>query len=180
MCARYGCAMQGKTGVEGSGAQPQAAGGIASGDVASYQGVELIFYGQMGLTDEADAILSASGYGRAHYRTLYVIARNPGITTSALLAKLKITNQSLSRVMGSLLRDGMVQQNADLEDRRQRRHVLSSQGASLEQRVLASQFSALKRAYRAAGPDAVTGFLRVLHELVPDADRKLLSHPLSD
>lgn len=170
--------MQGQTS-DKPGEEPLAADGAANGDIASYQGVELIFYGQMGLTDEADAILSASGYGRAHFRALYVIARTPGITTNALLAKLKITNQSLSRVMGPLVRDGMVQQEADTGDRRQRRHVLSGQGAALERQVLAAQFAALRRAYQASGPDAVSGFLRVLHELVPHADRKLLSHPLS-
>jgi DNA-binding MarR family transcriptional regulator len=147
-------------------------------DIAAFRGTELIFYGQLGLTKQADAILSEFGYGRAHFRTLYVIARNPGINSNSLVEKLKITNQSMARVMTQLLRDGLVIQEADLNDRRQRQHSLSQSGIKLEQRVRLSQFEALNMAYKRSGPAAVEGFLRVLHELLPSEDRSLLTFPL--
>lgn len=146
-------------------------------EVAGRRGVELIFYGQMALTAEADAILAETGYGRAHFRCLYMIARNPGITANGLLAKLKIVNQSLARVMGPLVRNGMVVQQVDPADRRQRRHFLSEAGAMLERKVLAAQLRTLSRAYEAAGPDAVRGYWRVLLELMPEEDRALLTYP---
>jgi len=146
-------------------------------EVAGRRGIELVFYGQMALVAEADAILAETGYGRAHFRTLYMIARNPGITANGLLIRLKIANQSLARVMGPLVRDGMVVQQVDQADRRHRRHVLSHAGAALEARVLAAQLRTLDRAYAAAGPDAMRGFWRVLLELMPEGDRALLTYP---
>jgi DNA-binding MarR family transcriptional regulator len=151
---------------------------VKSNDSMGYSGIELIFYGRKGLTADADAILAGSGYGRAHFRVLYVIARNKDITTNELLLRLKITGQSLTRVMSALVRDELVTQRLDPTDRRQRLHQLSEMGAKLEHAVMDSQLALLKRAYSAAGPEAVDGFLRVLLELVPKEDRQLLSHVL--
>lgn len=145
-------------------------------DAAAFQATELIFYGRLGLTGEGDRFLAEHNYGRAHFRALYVIARTPGITTNGLLAKLKITNQSLSRVMGPLVRDAMVVQGMDAADRRQRQHRLTAAGAALEESVRRAQFRAFEHAAEVAGPDAMRGFLRILFELVPEADRQLLTH----
>lgn len=147
-------------------------------DPQGYQGIELIYYGQLGLTRDADAVLDEFGFGRAHFRAMYVIARNPGITSNELLRKLMVTNQSLSRVMRQLLAGGMVTQASGVGDRRQRMHFLTERGLSLETKVLHKQCRALHRAYEAAGAGAVKGFLRVLFELIPPEHRDLLSFPL--
>jgi DNA-binding MarR family transcriptional regulator len=151
---------------------------LKKSDTAAFLGTELIYFGHMGLTSRADAILAEYGYGRAHFRALYVMARNPGITSSALIARLKITTQSISRTMTQLLQDGLVVQNLDPTDRRQRLHTLSDKGTELEQRVRLAQFAALNAAYKAAGSEAVEGFLRVLFELIPPEDRGLLTFPM--
>lgn len=137
--------------------------------------VELIFYGQLGLVQEADRVLGEYGYGRAHFRTMYVVARQPGITTAQILIKLKIKNQSLARVMGSLVRDRMIVQEADIEDRRQRRHALSEAGGRLFEQCLTAQLNALMRAFEEAGSENAQGFLRTLYNLVSPEDRYLLT-----
>lgn len=146
-------------------------------EIEGRRGVELIFYGQMAITAEADAMLAETGYGRAHFRALYMIARNPGITGTGLLARLKIANQSLARVLGPLVRDGLVVQQVDGTDRRHRRHFLSPAGHALQARVLAAQLDTLQRAYQASGTEAVHGFWRVLLELMAEEDRALLTYP---
>src|SRR5215471_12168371 len=83
------------------------------------QGIELLFYAYRDFTAEADAVLQAFGFGRAHHRVIYFVGRNPGMPVSALLDILKITKQSLSRVLGQLLRQGFVQQRPGT-DRHQR------------------------------------------------------------
>ena len=148
--------------------------------ITGYQGVELIFYGQINLVKDADALLATFGYGRAHFRAMYIIAHHPNITGNGLLARLKITNQSLSRVMKQLLIDGMVRQENGIEDRRHRRHTLSPKGAALHRKTTDLQLEALFKAYESAGRAAVEGFLRVLHELVPLEDRSLLNYPVAD
>ncbi len=141
------------------------------------RGVELIYYGQLGLTEKADMLLRDVGYGRAHFRAMYVVAHWPRISGSELLRRLKVTNQSLSPLVKQLVRDGIIMQEIDAADRRQRLHSLTGKGLTLQRSVQAAQFDALARAYRTAGPSAVEGFLQILEELVPDADRALLSYP---
>ena len=89
---------------------------------------------------------------------------------SALLDILKITKQSLSRVLGQLLRQGFVQQRPGT-DRRQRLLELTLQGAELERRLTEDQRALVARAYRAAGAEAVEGFRSVLFGMINEVDR---------
>ncbi len=134
------------------------------------QGIELLFYAYRDFTAEADAVLRDYGFGRAHHRVIYFVGRNPGMPVSALLDILKITKQSLSRVLGQLLRQGFVQQRPG-NDRRQRLLELTPQGAELERRLTEDQRALVARAYRAAGAEAVEGFRRVLFGMINEEDR---------
>ena len=138
------------------------------------QGIELLFYGYRDFTGEADQELSALGLGRAHHRAIYFIGRNPGLTVSQLLAILKITKQSLSRVLQELMTKGYVHQQPGQTDRRQRRLTLTDAGQALERKLTEAQRQRISRAYRMAGPDAVEGFRRVLLGLVDEEDRPRL------
>src|ERR1700754_672898 len=83
------------------------------------QGIELLFFAYRDFTAKADETLVQYGFGRAHHRVIYFVGRNPGMTVSDLLDILKITKQSLSRVLGQLVRQGFIQQRPG-PDRRQR------------------------------------------------------------
>ena len=135
------------------------------------QGIELLFYAYRDFTAEADAMLAQLGFGRAHHRVIYFVGRKPGMTVSELLDILKITKQSLSRVLGQLVREGYIVQRPGTADRRQRLLELAPKGAELERRLTEDQRALVARAYRAAGAEAVDGFRRVLLGLVNDADR---------
>jgi DNA-binding MarR family transcriptional regulator len=136
------------------------------------QAIELLFYAYRDFTAEADSILAGYDYGRAHHRAIYFIGRHPGITVSELLAILKITKQSLSRVLGQLVREDFVRQDTDATDRRRRQLSLTQKGADLEQRLTAVQSARVARACRDAGADAVAGFRTVLRGIVNEADRR--------
>lgn len=135
------------------------------------QGIELIFYAYRDFTSEADAILARHKFGRAHHRVIYFVGRNPGITVSELLAILKITKQSLSRVLGTLVEQGFVDQRADPTDRRRKQLSLTEKGRSLERELSNTQMTRFARAYREAGAEAVEGFRRVLIGIVNPDDR---------
>ena len=135
------------------------------------QGIELLFYAYRDFTAEADAMLAELGFGRAHHRVIYFVGRKPGMTVSELLDILKITKQSLSRVLGQLVREGYIVQRPGTADRRQRLLELASKGAELERRLTEDQRALVARAYRAAGAESVDGFRRVLLGLVNEADR---------
>ena len=136
------------------------------------QAMELLFYAYRDFTDEPDALLADFGFGRAHHRTIYFIGRNVGITVSELLEILKITKQSLSRVLGQLVREGFVIQRTDTADRRRRRLYLTDKGNDLERRLTEIQISRIAQAYRGAGAEAVAGFRTVLRGIINEDDRR--------
>jgi DNA-binding MarR family transcriptional regulator len=141
------------------------------------QGIELLFYAYRDFTAEADAMLAQYGFGRAHHRVIYFVGRNPGMTVSALLDILKITKQSLSRVLGQLVRQGFITQRPGSRDRRQRLLQLTPQGDELERRLTEAQRALVARAYRAAGAEAVDGFRKVLLGLINELDRAKFARP---
>ena len=135
------------------------------------QGMELLFYAYRDFTAEPDAILGRYGFGRAHHLVIYFVGRNPSITVSALLDILKVTKQSLSRVLGQLVRQGFVAQQPGARDRRQRLLQLTAKGAELERLLSEGQRARIAAAYRAAGAEAVDGFRKVLLGMIDEADR---------
>ena len=126
------------------------------------QGIELLFFAYRDFTAEPDAILAKYDFGRAHHRVIYFTGRSPGMTVGELLGILRITKQSLSRVLGQLLKQGFIQQKTGSRDRRQRLLYLTEKGAELERQLSAEQRARIARAYRAAGAQAVEGFRRVM------------------
>jgi DNA-binding MarR family transcriptional regulator len=127
---------------------------------------DLLFFAYRDFTDVADQVLAELGLGRAHHRTLHFIGRNPGITISGLLAILRITKQSLARVLNALVDDGYVSQAAGYEDRRLRLLTLTEKGKALERHLFDAQREKLSKAYRAAGPQAVQGFRTVMRGMM--------------
>jgi DNA-binding MarR family transcriptional regulator len=132
---------------------------------------DLLFFVYRDFTNVADKVLEELGLGRAHHRALHFIGRNPGITVSGLLAILRITKQSLARVLNALLDQGYVGQASGYEDRRMRLLTLTDKGKSLEQRLFDAQRSRLSKAYRTAGPQAVQGFRAVMRAMMDKGAR---------
>ena len=136
------------------------------------QGIELLYFAYREFTAEPDAILAQLGLGRAHHRAIYFIGRRAGITVSELLATLRITKQSLSRVLKQLLQGGFVTQAAGASDRRQRLLRLTDKGVELERRLTEAQRNRLAKAYGEAGEEAVAGYRQVMLGLLDSADRR--------
>ncbi|HME23758.1 MAG TPA: MarR family transcriptional regulator [Acetobacteraceae bacterium] len=132
---------------------------------------DLLFFAYRDFTNAADVALAELGLGRAHHRALHFIGRNPGITVSELLSILRITKQSLARVLGTLMQRGYVAQAPGSADRRQRLLSLTAAGAALERRLFQRQQERLRPAYRQAGAVAVDGFRRVMRGIMDDAAR---------
>jgi DNA-binding MarR family transcriptional regulator len=135
------------------------------------QAIELLFFAYRDFTAEPDALLAHYGFGRAHHRALYFIGRHPGTTVSDLLAILRITKQSLARVLGQLLRDDFVRQDADGWDRRRRRLYLTEKGHALEALLTALQGRRIRRAYAEAGAGRGLEFRAVLRGMMNPEDR---------
>src|SRR5580692_4685460 len=92
---------------------------------------DLLFFAYRDFTNAADVILEELGLGRAHHRALHFIGRNPGLPVSELIAILRITKQSLARVLTELMEQGLVAQTQGRADRRQRLLTLTPDGQAL-------------------------------------------------
>ncbi|AEV38925.1 transcriptional regulator protein, MarR family [Pseudovibrio sp. FO-BEG1] len=82
--------------------------------------IELFFFAYRDFTGDPDVLLDELGFGRAHHRVLHFVHRNPGIRVSDLLDILKITKQSLGRVLKQLVDEDFICQEPGALDRRQR------------------------------------------------------------
>lgn len=126
---------------------------------------ELLFFAYRDFTGIVDPVLAEAGLGRAHHRALHFIGARPGINVTELLALLRITKQSLARVLGQLIREGYVEQKRGTADRRQKHLVLTEHGRQFERQLFERQRERLVAAFSEAGFAAVEGFRRVLRGL---------------
>jgi DNA-binding MarR family transcriptional regulator len=140
-------------------------------DAAMRLAQDLLFFAYRDFTNVADRVLEELGLGRAHHRALHFIGRNPGITVSGLLAILRITKQSLARVLNALVDEGYVVQATGFEDRRLRLLTLTDKGRALERLLFDAQRDRIAQAHRAVGPQAVQGFQTVMRAMMDEGAR---------
>ena len=135
---------------------------------------DLLFFAYRDFTAAADVILEERALGRAHHRAIHFIGRQPGITVGDLLTILRITKQSLARVLSTLVEQNLVALAPGRSDRRQRLLTLTEQGRALERRLFESQRDRLAAAYREAGGASVDGFRRVMRAIMDTGARAVL------
>ena len=115
------------------------------------QCIELLFFAYRDFTSGPDEILKEYNFGRAHHRVIHFIGRNQGMTVSELLDILRITKQSLSRVLNALVEREFVEQRPGVIDRRQRLLYLTEEGKKLEQKISMVQRNQVAKAFVEAG-----------------------------
>jgi DNA-binding MarR family transcriptional regulator len=98
-------------------------------------------------------VLAKFGFGRAHHRVLHFVNRNPGMKVAALLEILKITKQSLGRVLKQLVDEGYIVQKEGENDRRQRLLYVTAKGEALAMKLAGLQTARIARALSQLGPD---------------------------
>ena len=121
--------------------------------------VELFFFAYRDFTGEPDAVLAEYDLGRAHHRVLHFVNRRPGLRVADLLDILKVTKQSLARVLKRLVDDGWIEQLSGTDDRRERRLYPTERGAGLAGRLARLQTQRVAAALAGADAAAVERFL---------------------
>lgn len=131
--------------------------------------IELLFFAYRDFTSDPDQILAEYGFGRAHHRVLHFVNRMPGLTVAELLDVLKITKQSLARVLKQLIDTGHIVQAQGPNDRRQRQLYPTAKGRELALTLARPQSSRIHGALQAAEPTERAGIERFLRAMVdPD------------
>jgi DNA-binding MarR family transcriptional regulator len=134
--------------------------------------IELLFFAYRDFVGDPDQVLDKLGFGRAHHRVLHFVNRNPGMKVAELLDVLKITKQSLGRVLKQLIDEGYVVQKEGADDRRQRLLYVSAAGAALAQKLAALQTSRIGGVLDELGPGARETVRRFLGGMIDASERE--------
>ena len=124
--------------------------------------IELLFFAYRDFVGDADEVLEEFGFGRAHHRVVHFVSRYPGLKVADLLDVLRITKQSLGRVLKQLLDEGYIVQKAGNSDKRQRLLFATAKGEALVAKLAGLQTDRITRALHgidAAGAENVRQFL---------------------
>jgi DNA-binding MarR family transcriptional regulator len=169
--------------------RPVESGAAATGHGPAFDLIELLFFAYRDFIGDADEVLARLDFGRAHHRVLHFVNRHPGIRVADLLEVLKITKQSLGRVLRELVDNGYVVQRAGPADRRQRLLFATQKGEALALELALLQTRRLARALHECGGDAremARKFLAAMiepsaradvEELIARADREAKNRP---
>ena len=143
----------------------------ARGNEPIWDVIELLFFAYRDFIGDPDDVLAKFGFGRAHHRVLHFVNRNPGMKVAELLDILKITKQSLGRVLKQLIDQGYVVQKEGANDRRQRLLYVTPKGETLAMKLAGLQTVRIARALSELGPNAHDAACRLLTAMI-NADHR--------
>lgn len=140
---------------------------ITNEEISELETIELLFFAYRDFISDPDLILQNLGFGRAHHRAVYFVSRNPGMTVAELLLILKITKQSLARVLRQLIDSEYIIQTEGKNDRRKRLLYATEKGKALACSLSAPQSERIEQAFSNLDLDAkkhVISFLTAMIE----------------
>ena len=128
--------------------------------------IQLLFYAYRETSSDSKKILRENSFGPAHLRALNLIERNPGTNLGELMFLLKITKQSLNRVLRDLIKTKMIKQIKDEEDTRKRNLFLDKEGKIFFDKIYETQKKRIFDALKNSEPDSVVKFKEVLNKII--------------
>jgi DNA-binding MarR family transcriptional regulator len=150
----------------------RAAGPTTAGAAPMYDLIELFFFAYRDFVGDADRLLETYRFGRAHHRVLHFVSRQPGLTIAELLEILKITKQSLNRVLKELIAESFIEARAGAQDRRHRQLHTTAKGARLAKDLALLQTRRFSRAMGALGDGGRERAIAFLLAMVDDHERE--------
>jgi DNA-binding MarR family transcriptional regulator len=140
-------------------------------ELPAYDLIELFFFAYRDFVSDPDRILDEYGFGRAHHRVLHFVDRQAGLTIAELLDILRITKQSLNRVLKELIEKDFIESRTGTSDRRQRLLFATAQGHELALKLAKLQTRRIMRALSEIDPDGKEHVSRYLLRLIDPDDR---------
>ena len=128
--------------------------------------IQLLFYAYRETFSDPKDVLSKKFFGPAHLRSLNLIERHPGISLGELMFKLKVTKQSLNRVLRDLIKSKMIKQVKDENDTRKKNLFLNKEGKVFFDMVYNAQKKRIFNALKNSSSDSVIKFKDVLKKII--------------
>ena len=133
--------------------------------------IELMFFSYRDFTSGPDKILEKLNFGRAHHRVIYFVGKKNNLTIKELLSILKITKQSLSRVLNQLVKEKYIILSTG-EDKRTKKLSLSKKGHDLEKKLSDIQITKIYNVIKKFEEIDINGFKKVLFEMIDYDNQK--------
>jgi len=137
--------------------------------------IELVFFSYRDFTAGPDQILEKLNFGRAHHRVIYFVGKKDKITIKELLGVLKITKQSLSRVLNQLVKEGFIEVSTGL-DKRTKNLSLTTNGLRLENELSTIQIKKIKKVINNFNKEDIDGFKKILYEMIEVDNKTTFQH----
>ena len=128
--------------------------------------IEKLFVSYRETFADTKKILDKHNLGIAHQKVLHLISQYHGITISELLGKLKVTKQSLNRVLNDLIKINALKFEKDTKDTRKKHVYLSEQGEHLFNQIFSIQKKRIHKALLNSSSDEVLHFNSVLKKII--------------
>ncbi len=128
--------------------------------------IQLLFYAYRETFSDPREILSKNSFGLAHLRALNLIERNPGTNLGELMFQLKVTKQSLNRVLRDLIKTKMIKQIRDDDDTRKKNLFLDKEGKIFFEKIYELQKKRIFNALKSSNPESVIKFKEVLNKII--------------
>ena len=128
--------------------------------------IEKIFNGYRETVADAKKVLDKHALGIAHNKVIHLISLYEGITISSLLRKLKVTKQSLNRVLNDLVEIKAIEFKRDEIDTRVKHVYLTEQGKKIFDEIFSVQKKRIYDAFLSSESNDVISFDKVLKKII--------------
>ena len=128
--------------------------------------IEQIFYAYIETFSDAKKVLTKHSCGIAHQKAIHLIGRYEGITVSGLLEKLKITKQSLNRVLKDLIKNKTIIMKKSEIDSRHKHIFLNENGKKLSNEIFLEQKKRIYKALKNSNSESVLRFRNILENII--------------
>ncbi len=128
--------------------------------------IEKIFVSYRETFSDAKKILDKYSIGVAHHKVIHLLSLYKGITISELLKKLKVTKQSLNRVLKDLIQLEVIEFKKDKKDTRLKHVYLSDKGLKLFEEVFSMQKKRIYKALIKSNSKEILNFNNVLKKII--------------
>ena len=128
--------------------------------------IEKLFYAYRETFSDSKKILNKYSLGIAHHKVIHLISRYEGITISELLGKLKITKQSLNRVLKDLNKNKIIVYKQGIKDSRLKHVYLNEKGEILFNEIFFEQKKRIYNALKNSNSESVLNFDKVIKKII--------------
>ena len=128
--------------------------------------IEKIFNGYRETVADAKKVLDKHALGTAHNKVIHLISLYEGITISSLLRKLKVTKQSLNRVLNDLVEIKAIKFKRDEIDTRVKHVYLTEEGIKIFDEIFSAQKKRIYDAFLSSESNDVISFDKVLKKII--------------